>query len=314
MPVSPQSHPLDKADKGRVLIAVPTAGQRPRLIHLMDRLSAIAVSNSDYPFTVVIIDNSVAADPSLAEQCSQRGLEYARAYPAGYATARNRALDLGAAYDYLVFIDDDENPLFNWPVPLLQAISLHHADVAFGPVRSMIDGKPPRWLSNAQMLRRTSHYPPGIFLGRDVYSGNTALRMSCINKYKLRFSQQFDLSGGEDTDLFRRLRALGGIICWVPDALVDEIVDPSRLLFRDYLHRRMSSGELSWRLISLDNPMSARATFIFRRACRFVLGIARMAAGVITFSRPRIAYGLGEMALGVGTLRAFYSHNAFVRK
>ena len=78
----------------------------------------ISIAYSDYTFAVVIIDNSVAPHPSPGRaMLSTRARVITRTYPAGYATARNRGLDLGATYDYLVFIDDDENPRYRLAHP-----------------------------------------------------------------------------------------------------------------------------------------------------------------------------------------------------
>ncbi len=282
----------------RALVVIVTEGRRAGLQTLLEALSS-GLSES---VGLLVVHDATVPDSSwwaCAEAC---GASYVCTGSKGLSRARNAgihaALDAGA--EFLVFIDDDEVPEADWPEPLLAAALSYRADVAFGPVDALLPDVTPWWFTEPALARPPLRAPEGPFEG-DVYTGNTALRMSFLREHGLLFRDEYSSLGGEDTDFFRRARAAGARVVFVPGARVDELVELDRLTFYGFTCRAYRGGRRYQHLLSKE-PVRAQVRALLGQVAHLLVGVAKIGAGI---SRRRTSVwvsGVKECAFAVGAV------------
>ncbi|MFC8258172.1 glycosyltransferase family 2 protein [Streptomyces sp. NPDC057291] len=278
-----------------VLIAVPTLGRRP-LDPLLTELSrqAAEVCPLGYVVEIALLDNS--ADGSVGSHIAAvHDAHCRRVFRRGYSQVRNAALDMAAEYDALIFIDDDEIPLQGWLQALLEGAGRYRADVVWGPVRAVVPPGSPRWVAGGRTLRRACPRPDGPLCRGVAGSGNTLLRMAALRKTGLRFEEDFDLSGGEDTVFFSKVARAGARIVWIGAAWVVETQDPDRLTLTGLMKRGYRRGAASaWAQRALQERWGPR--LFSRRSARAARGVVRIIGGTAVFRSSTVALGAEDLA------------------
>jgi succinoglycan biosynthesis protein ExoM len=288
-------------DAGRVLVAIPSRGRRdlvPTLRALTDQSAALGIGHG---VDVVVLDNSGGHDPGILAAATQFGCRAEIVPKPGLAQVRNAAIELLApGHASLLFLDDDEVPSAGWLREMLASHSMHGPAVVIGPVRVRTPPGAPRWLRSGDLLRREQTRPSGPHSG-DTNSGNTLLDADFLRQTRLRFDERFDRSGGEDTDFFRRLRALGGEVFWAEGAAVVEYPDPERLTLSGLLRRAFHAGNLAWQFESESRSIGPLLVGLVRRQGRLVRGLGLALGGLSTGRLDRAARGLCDWATVAGT-------------
>ena len=285
-----------------VLVAVPTTGSRSTLFELIDFLD----TNRRQPggaFDACLIVNAARVPDGVKAAAEAAGIEVVHVPRPGLAQARNAALTAAAAYEFLIFVDDDEMPGPHWPSDLIAAATDALADVAMGAIVGRIEGEVPWWLTGPELFRPTITSPAGRYAG-EVYSSNTLVRMNMVTESGLRFDEDFDYSGAEDTDFFRRCRTKGASIIWVPESMVTETIDADRLRLSAYLRRSASESAVLWILEGRPEANQGRSRVLTRRLGRAIRGLGRCVGGVATLNTARVVSGLNDIAISYGTVAA----------
>ncbi|WP_432382735.1 glycosyltransferase family 2 protein [Duganella sp. P38] len=216
------------------------------------------------------------------------------------ALARNRCLE-AARGDYLAFIDDDELAAPDWLANLVRLAEERGADAVFGPVDAIFPANTPEWMRRAgPFIKR-----PGA-RGAAVTTGSTCnalVRHDFVRKHGLHFREQFGRSGGEDTDFFARMSALGALMLASDDAFLSEHVPAERLRLAD-LRRRYTRGGQTYAGIMLEGRAAA-ARLRFYGSALVRLGVsALVVAGGMLLNRRDVAMRYGfKVWLNVGKLR-----------
>lgn len=212
--------------------------------------SVVAQTASPAEWECVVVDNNSTDDtadrvvacamshPLLAIRCVHETRQ-------GLSWARNRGIaeSLGAC---VAIIDDDERIVPDFVQAYIDFFESHpDAVAAGGPIVADYPGGRPAWISRfterpvanpMYFGRRVREFPSGRIPG----GGNMALRRSAVERYGA-----FDtglgrtgtrLLGGEESDLFERLRAGGERLWYVPRAVMYHII-PDEKLTRDYFDR-----------------------------------------------------------------------------
>jgi succinoglycan biosynthesis protein ExoM len=210
--------------------------------HLLQRtLAALRRQETAGRFTmaVVVADN----DREQSARSTVEAFRAATSLPVTYrveperniALARNAAV-ASADGDYVAFIDDDEVPTPGWLACLLGACETYSADGALGPVRPRFEHPPPAWLIRSRLCERPEHRTGAFLHWRQTRTGNALLRRHVLHPLTPPFRPLF-ANGGEDQDLFRRLTERGYRFVWSNEAIVYELVPPTRCT-RSYLLRK----------------------------------------------------------------------------
>ena len=162
----------------------------------------------------------------------------------GLSNARNRGID-EADGSYIVFLDDDETPDENWLVEYERAIRNWQPDALGGRIEVLFEqGKRPAWLQDELLgfLGQLSHGPEAKRLtdqGTPLFGGNFGFRKTVFDTIGL-FDASLgrkggENSGGEDTEMYRRMIKAGMDIRWIPDAVIYHRIQASKLR-KSYFH------------------------------------------------------------------------------
>jgi succinoglycan biosynthesis protein ExoM len=279
--------------------------QRPeRLLRLLRSLHRLDPATPRYE--VIVVDNDAArtGQPAVC-QARAEGLavQYLVEPTRGIARARNRSLE-PARGTFVAFIDDDEEADPQWLVQLWSEVHRHGADGGVGPVIPKFSEGTPRWLIEGGFFERP-RLPTGTVLQtRHTRTGNALIRRQALMALPGPFNEQYDLTGGEDSELFTRLSNKRCRFIAVDSAIVYEHLLPARTTVRWLLQRRFLIGLGAARLHSAGAP---------ERWCRLrplASAIGWGALGVLVFPFHRI-YGLGRLILAARLLGRFAFFSGF---
>jgi succinoglycan biosynthesis protein ExoM len=231
---------------------------------------------------IIVVDNDpLGSARSLAESSEFRDISvrYVHEPNRGIPQARNKALEsIGAACDFIVFIDDDERPTPQWLEALIATQACYAADVVVGPVIPMFEHDVPEWMRPA--FERTPHATGDLL--NTANAGNVLIARTSLQRVGLRFDNRLALAGGEDTLFFRRFAELGATMVWSNEAVVFETVPPSRTTLRWLLRRAFRTGS-TWSTVERQLK-PAPAIFIGRigrSLLWMIIGCAQIAYGVV---------------------------------
>ena len=181
----------------------------------------------------VVVNNNSTDDTSLRvntfiAEHSNLNIRLIEESRQGLSFARNRGV-AEAQGDIVVFIDDDETINEGFLSAYLDLFRNHDTFAAAGAVKVRYDSKRPKWMSH--FTEKMIANP--INLGRNIIAiatditpagGNMAFNREVFNIYG-GFDTQLgrkgeQLLGGEENDLFERLRSLGERVYYAPNAIV----------------------------------------------------------------------------------------------
>lgn len=293
-----------------VVLAVVTFRRPDDLAQLLPRLLEQAAgplaAEPGVRARVLVVDNDVVAGAGSSWPVVEphaAAVQYELEPTPGIAAARNRALTaaLAAGDDLLVFIDDDERPVADWPVGLVRTWRDTGAGAVCGPVRSELPPDADPWIVAGEFFAR--RHRAGFHTGRQIASAatnNMLLDLAQVRRLGLHFDHAFGTSGGEDELFSRRLTAGGARITWCAEALVDEIVRPDRVDRRWLLLRTFSYGSIDARIaLTLAGSPAARTVARVRAVGS---GLARIGFGTLRWAYGRLRRSLRQDSFGTQTL------------
>jgi len=163
----------------------------------------------------------------------------------GLSYARNRGIEESLG-ETLLFLDDDSYIQENYLCNLQKQLDNHpEADAFGGKINPVFEtGEAPKWLS-----KWNYSWVSAIDMGEKVcqfegrtfpIGANMGIKKAILMKTGL-FNPQLgrskkNLMGGEEKDLFERIRQQGGKIYYFPDVIVNHVIPPTRTT-KDYVKR-----------------------------------------------------------------------------
>jgi succinoglycan biosynthesis protein ExoM len=182
-----------------------------------------------FSYSIVIADNDQAesARAVVAQYAasSSIAIKYCAEPRQNIALARNKAIE-NATGDYVAFIDDDEFPAQGWLLNLFKTCEQSNVDGVLGPVKRHFDVTPPRWVVDGNFYERPTHSTGFVISWAGGRTGNLLLKTQLFADGEPPFRPEF--RAGEDQDFFRRKIELGHVFIWCNEAVVYEVVPPSR--------------------------------------------------------------------------------------
>lgn len=299
----------------QVTVAVLTFRRNDHIAELVPLLANQIESASEIcQARLVVIDNDPdgGAESVVTPALAASGVagRYVHERRPGLVAARNRALSEASGSDALVFIDDDERPVDGWLTRLVQTWQRTGAWAVTGPVRSIFEVPPSRWVQGSGLFDRLTDQT-----GRERNSAatnNLLLDLRRLHAARLRFDERFSATGGEDSFIMQSLRGAGGNIIWCDEAEVAEVVPAARLRRSWVLQRSMRMGE-SWatvRILLTSNSLRRtlkRVEFIARglrtlivRAPRAIWAKLRNDAAALGAHESAMAGGRGLVRGALG--------------
>ncbi len=249
----------------KVSLIIATYNRSRSLLRMLESLPAQTLDRS--LFEVIVVDNNSTDDTrTVVEQFAAAHTDLRLVYhfesQQGLSPARNSGIRRSQG-GYVVIIDDDEtiNPEFLSAYYYLFE-HFHDAEAAGGRIVAQFETpEPPRWMSHytervlAGILDLGPHIRP--FTG-NAYpgGGNIGFRRSTLDRYGLfdpaLGRQGSQLLGGEEKDLIGRIRAGGGTVYYLPNAVIWHYIPPERLT-RSYFDRVTYMVGVSERTRTLSN-------------------------------------------------------------
>jgi glycosyltransferase involved in cell wall biosynthesis len=233
------------SESGTAAISIATY-KRPKLLaQLLASLESMTTASS---FRVIVVDNDPDGSAREVAASSTLDVDYLVEAKAGIAAARNAGLErLRDSDEYIVFVDDDEVVIESWLDLLIETCLRNDADIVAGPVISVFEPDTPRWIIRGRFIQRARFRTDDLILS--PATNNTLVRVRLLRAAApLRFDESFSMTGGSDTDFFRRLAPLKPRMVWCDEALVYEDVPPQRSTFRWIWRRGIREGNVSGRM------------------------------------------------------------------
>jgi GT2 family glycosyltransferase len=236
--------------------------KRPDLLNgLLTSLTDQRLSH-DVILEVIVVDNdaSGAAEPVVRKyyhQQSHINFQYVLQPIKNISLARNTAVAHGNG-EYMLFIDDDEIASPDWVMTLVGACAKHGADGVFGPAFPMFGPDTPGWLrDNAGRFVGAMPRAETGATADATWTSNCLLKAELLKSTPGPFDPEYGITGGEDTELFDRLKRRGARFIYCNEAFVfehwpEERTRPSyflRLSFRGgngHTRRTISASKRPW--------------------------------------------------------------------
>jgi succinoglycan biosynthesis protein ExoM len=286
----------------RVAVCITTFRRTNLLERALEGVSRLKFCKVAVPeVEVIVVDN----DPSLSASgvCKSPMLSGLVRYVAeprrGIVRVRNRAIAEASGYEFLAFLDDDQVPCEMWLDELLATQAKFGADVVAGPTRPVYEQGLPEWIKRGSFFERP-RYETGTPL-EFCASGNVLLRTEVFPNVG-EFDDNFQLTGGEDTQFFLRVRRAGYKIVWSNEAVAWETVPRDRATLNWILLRGYQSGN-TWSLaeMSIETSSKYRALRFFKGSAHVIAGLAGTVSGLF-LGRIAFAKNLRRAFLGAGML------------
>lgn len=222
---------------------------------------------------IIVVDNDFQQSARPAIESFSEKNSFAVIYEVepmqNIAMARNHALRLVSA-EYFAFVDDDEVVSPTWLHTLLSSLNTYHADVAFGPVISVLPIGSPGWAKKIFHRQHPKTGEPVMFGG----AGNVMMKKSILIEMPQYFDSSFGLTGGEDTEFFYRLHLKGKHLIWCAEARVDEYVPETRVSLKWLRRRGFRSGQTYNRIIVSRYSFPQKIVWFLLKIFQFSIGIA----------------------------------------
>lgn len=237
-------------------VALCTHNHAPRLARTLRDLSALFPP--EQPWEFLVIDNASTDDTAaiLADKSWRfpgPEVRMVREEKLGISHARNRAI-AEARGEYIIFIDDDETPDPDWLRAYESAIQQARPDALGGRIELMFeDAERPAWLSDELLgfLGKLDHGKVQHQLTDSetpIFTGNCGFKKSIFDDAGL-FNVDLgrrggDNTGGEDTEMYRRLVEAGYSVWWAPGAVINHRIQVGKLRRQYFLDLHYREGRV----------------------------------------------------------------------
>lgn len=289
-----------------VVVCALTYRRPEGLARLLRALAQLTVPEAAGDLGIVIVDNDPDGSGGAVVEAHRATVPFPIHYCVeprrGIATARNRAIAEAGDTSIVVFIDDDEWPEPDWLVQLLATMERTGADVVTGPVLPVFEDGAPGWVIRGGFFDRP-RFADGAPISWAT-SSSVAIRTSVLGDDP--FDARFNLTGGEDTHLFQRLRLAGASIVWADHAVVHELIPTTRTTPSWLIRRQYRRGQtLSTCLVLLEDGMARKCKRLLRATVEVGSGLAIAATSVVK-GRVAVVRGAQRVAFGSGLVTGLF--------
>jgi len=240
----------------------------------------------------------------------------------GIPLARNRAIDeaLARKADALCFIDDDEYPDKQWIVNLVDCWKTTGAQLIGGPVvvAPPLEGAT-AWqkMVNASLASRQERKNRSVVRAvaegsrYTIVTNNWLCDLKWLMRTGVRFNENLLVTGGSDTEFFRKARANACVTAWCPDAIVFETMAPERLSLAYQFKRGAYQSVTNFQIKTPQVRPSMILPTMLVAAVRALLGMLLLIVPVFGKASPvmavrSIGWAFGRMMAVFGSSSKLY--------
>lgn len=303
-----------KALRGiRYVVCVPTF-RRPDLLEAT--LRSLVTQSTKQNFAVVVVENEGVerAGATRAATLLARGFfkgfviveprqGNCKAYNAAWRCALTRFPEL----THVLGIDDDESAQPGWLEAFLQASKDAPADLFGGSVTPVFEDTSRSWLAAHPIFQ--SHYRSSGPVPTLYSSANYMIRREVLERLGFPFlNEDFDFTGGGDSDFFARAKAVGFRFWWVQEAAQNETMPARRSEFGWITARALRNGAISAAIERSSRPgrlgrMRVLGKSLLLLAASVPRGVAlafKTRSAVIGLYHAQVAIGRLLWEIGIG--------------
>lgn len=295
----------------KVAVLVCTRARRKMLEDCVKSLFNLTVPPGVEPSLIVVENDTKPECQQYIQSLALDGanpwrIVYGHEPNLGIPQARNRALKLALDHqpNWIAFIDDDEVVDAKWLERMLAAADEFGCDVIQGPVEYVYPEVVPDWLDEADTKQKQRAQQLRTAFTNNVFISSRILRE---DGWAMRFDETMRFSGGSDTEFFFRAADQGATIRWVDDAVVREIVVPSRMTMEWQWNRALRVAANAAKIdIKRKGCLGACARRLPKSITRLFRGVIVFVFGVAAFSisgrsgRKWVAKGGKDFSSGIG--------------
>jgi succinoglycan biosynthesis protein ExoM len=197
-------------------------------------------------FEVVVVDNDTtrSAEPVVTRFEDRLRVRYLVEPIRGLAQVRNRSVSASNS-PFLAIIDDDHCASSGWLAALYRTAIESGAAAVMGRGIPEFESTVPESIRRCGLFEKKAYNIGERVPWYDCATGNCLLRRDDLPDSQFPFRTKFDLTGGEDTDLFRRMIDRGLAIVAAPDAKSISYRPASRANLYWVLRRALRNGGTS---------------------------------------------------------------------
>ncbi len=173
--------------------------------------------------------------------------------------------------EILYFVDDDEFADPDCLFHLYETMINYKADVVFGRIKPDYNQDVPEWIKKGNFFNRkeevTGSFP------KNLKTGNCIVKRSVVEKFEKPFNEQFGLTGGEDSHLFRKLFYQNSKFVFCSEAVVYEYYPQNRTNFLWLIKRSFRTGNsfTRSRLEIFQNKISLKILYFLKAVLFFTI-------------------------------------------
>ena len=283
--------------------------KRPELLDRLLTSLEEQVLPDNVELEIIVVDNDCdgSAAPVIGrhDDRTQISFHYFLQPLKNISMTRNMAV-ANATGAYLLFIDDDEWANPGWAGALLDAAARYRAEVVFGPVFPAFDNEAPEWIKKRGRLLVGDTIPktPTGTEALVTWTGNCLVKASILKGVTGPFDREYGHTGGEDTELFNRLKRNGARLIYCNEACVFEYWPLSRTRLSYLLRRGLTGGNIhTRRVIAFARRKGSVRVVMLVKAVAF--GFLSLTLSIVTLpSRLWRTYWQMKCAANVGRFMA----------
>lgn len=287
-----------------IVVCIPTF-KRPQMLEAT--LRSLAAQETARRFAVIVIENDGAGREGAAHAARLMagglvpGLVLVeprqgncKAYNAGWRCALTRMPGLR----YILGIDDDERAEPQWLEAHVAAAEAFGADIQGGSVRPEFEDSSRQWLEAHPIFR--SHYTQSGEVPILYSSANYLIQRHVLEQLGYPFlDEQFDYTGGGDSDFFRRAAARGFRFRWVQEAAMRETM-PLRRSEADWISARSyRNGILSALIAAKAATSPLRRLGVYAKSAALLLA-SPLRGGLLALRTGSLRIGLYPVQVAIG--------------
>ena len=280
----------------KLSLIIATYNRSQSLLRLLG--SVVSQSAPKELWECVVVNNNSSDDTAeafaaFASEHADCNLRMVTEVKQGLSNARNCGIEASVG-EYIAIVDDDETIEQCFIESYIEFFdSFPQAMAAGGAVRAVFESGRPCWMSHytERMIANTLDLDIAVTLfpkNRVPAGGNMAFRREVFDSVGV-FNPQLgrngqSLMGGEENDLFARIRERGYDIFFVPNAAIDHYIPAEKLT--DQYFDRLSYNVGKSKAMRTDNLRGLIATERQKMVVAYILAVLY----TLTFQLPKAQY------------------------
>jgi succinoglycan biosynthesis protein ExoM len=223
--------------------------RRPQQLERL--LTSLVEQEEAPPFDVVVVDNDAnrSAESVAAAFRHRLSLTYLVEPVRGLSRVRNCTVAASTS-KFLAFIDDDHYASSRWLASHYQIAMQTNAAAVIGLTDFLFENEVPDFIRACDHFSKRPYADGEIVPWYHTTSANSFVRRDALPHPTAPFSSSFDLTGGEDIDLFRRMIVSGAHVVAAAQAHTFSYHPASRANLYWVMRRALRNGgtmvEIEW--------------------------------------------------------------------